>query len=526
MVKVLVSDRMSSRAISIFRDRGIEVDERYDLDAQQLLDAIPEYDGIAVRSSTKLTADAIDGAEKLKVIGRAGIGVDNINVAAATAKGVVVMNAPFGNSITTAEHAIAMMLALARHIPQADQSTQVGRWEKSKFLGVEVSGKTLGIIGCGNVGSIVADRAQGLRMKVLAYDPYLSAERATELGVEKSELDELLGRADFISLHAPLTDSTRGVINAETLAKTKVGARVINCARGGLIVEEALKEALETGRLAGAALDVFAEEPAGDNALFGLENLIATPHLGASTTEAQENVASQIAEQMSDYLLLGAVSNALNMPAVSAEDAPKLRPYMALASQLGNLVGQIVDKGLQTVTIEFSGLVTALNTRPLTSIALEGLLSQQLNSVNMVNAPVIARERNIVVREVSTELARNYQTLIRLIVETDDQIHDVSGTLFSDQNPRVVEIDGIKIEAELGQHMIYVSNDDKPGIIGNLGTTLGDVGVNIATFHLGRVNQGGDAMALIAVDDVIQERVLKKLRELSHVKQVRALHFE
>ena len=526
MVKVLVSDRMSSRAISIFRDRGVEVDERYDLDAQQLLDAIPEYDGIAVRSSTKLTADVIARAEMLKVIGRAGIGVDNIDVPAATAKGVVVMNAPFGNSITTAEHAVAMMLALARHIPQADRSTQNGKWEKSKFLGVEVAGKTLGIIGCGNVGSIVADRAQGLKMKVLAYDPYLSAERAIELGVEKSDLDELLERADVISLHAPLTDSTRGVINAETLAKTKEGARLINCARGGLIVEEDLKEALVSGHLAGAALDVFAEEPAGDNSLFGIENLIATPHLGASTTEAQENVAAQIAEQMSGYLLLGAVGNALNMPAVSAEDAPKLRPYMALASQLGNLVGQIVEMGPQTVTIEFSGSVTALNTRPLTSIALEGLLSQQLDSVNMVNAPMIARERNIVVREVTTELASDYQTLIRLIVETDDHVHDVSGTLFSDQNPRVVEIDGIKVEAELGQHMIYLSNEDKPGIIGKLGTALGDAGVNIATFHLGRANRGGDAMALISVDDAIHEEVLKNLRELSHVKQVRALRFE
>ena len=443
---------------------------------------------------------------------------------AAKAHDVIICNQPGRTAPVVAEHMFGLMFAVSKRAAYLTAGMKRGEWPR--IDNVMLQGKTLGIIGCGNVGSIVADRAQGLKMKVLAYDPYLSAERATGLGVEKSELDELLGRADFISLHAPLTDSTRGVINAETLAKTKVGARVINCARGGLIVEEALKEALETGRLAGAALDVFAEEPAGDNALFGLENLIATPHLGASTTEAQENVASQIAEQMSDYLLLGAVSNALNIPAVSAEDAPKLRPYMALASQLGNLVGQIVDKGLQTVTIEFSGLVTALNTRPLTSIALEGLLSQQLDSVNMVNAPVIARERNIVVREVSTELARNYQTLIRLIVETDDQIHDVSGTLFSDQNPRVVEIDGIKIEAELGQHMIYVSNDDKPGIIGNLGTTLGDVGVNIATFHLGRVNQGGDAMALIAVDDVIQERVLKKLRELSHVKQVRALHFE
>ena len=306
----------------------------------------------------------------------------------------------------------------------------------------------------------------------------------------------------------------------------KEGARLINCARGGLVVEEALKEALSSGHLSGAALDVFAQEPAGDSALFGLENMIATPHLGASTAEAQENVAAQIADQMSDYLLVGAVGNAVNMPAVSAEDAPKLRPYMALASQLGRLVGQIVESGLQTVTIEYSGAVSSLSTRPLTSIALEGLLAQKMESVNMVNAPVIARSRNIVVREVNTEIASNYQTLVRLIVETESQVYDVSGTLFSDQNPRVVEIDGIKVEAELGRHMIYLSNEDKPGIIGNLGTTLGDAGVNIATFHLGRAIMGGDAMALIQVDEAIEEGVLSRLRDLSHVKQVRALHFE
>ena len=525
-MKVLISDRMSSRAASIFLNRGIEVDERYDLEPTQLSEAIADYDGVAVRSSTKFTSEILAKSDRLKVIGRAGIGVDNIDVPAATAKGIVVMNAPFGNSITTAEHAIAMMLALARHIPQADQSTQGGKWEKSRFLGVEVAGKTLGIVGCGNVGTIVADRAQGLKMKVLAYDPYLSAERAMEIGVEKTELDDLLARADFVSLHAPLTDATRGVMDARALTQMKKGARLINCARGGLVVEEALKEALDSGHLAGAALDVFAQEPARDSALFGLENMIATPHLGASTAEAQENVAVQIAEQMSDYLLVGAVSNAMNMPAVSAEDAPKLQPYIVLASQLGRLVGQIIESGLKAVTIEFSGAVTALSTRPLTSIALEGLLAQKMESVNMVNAPMIARSRNIIVREVTTEVASNYQTLLRLVVETEYQIHDVSGTLFSDQNPRGVEIDGIKVEAELGRHMIYLSNEDKPGIIGNLGTTLGDAGVNIATFHLGRAILGGDAMALIQVDEAIEESVLSRLRELSHIKQVRALHFE
>ena len=523
MTRVLISDRMSPRAAAVFRDRGVEVDERFDLDAGELRSAIGDYDGIAVRSRTRLTAEAIAAGRDLKVIGRAGIGVDNIDVPAATASGVVVMNAPFGNSITTAEHAIAMMLALARHIPRADHSTRAGKWEKSRFLGVEVAGKTLGIVGCGNVGSIVADRAQGLKMKVLAYDPYLSPERAAELGVERTDLDGLLGRADFVSLHAPLTDATRGLIDAGTLARMKPGARLINCARGGLIVEEALREALESGHLAGAALDVFAEEPARESPLFGLDDLVATPHLGASTTEAQENVALQIAEQMSDYLLLGAVSNALNMPAVSAEDAPKLRPYMALAGQLGQLMGQLVETGPRSVTIEYSGTVTALNTRPLTSVVLEGLLARKLETVNMVNAPVIARERNIVVREVTMEMASDYQTLIRLIVETEDRTRDVSGTLFSDRNPRVVDIDGIKVEAELGKHMVFLSNEDKPGIIGSLGMTLGDAGVNIATFHLGRAGLGGDAVALVAVDDAVEDGVLARLRRLPHVKQVRTL---
>ena len=395
MVKVLISDKMSPRAAEVFKARGVDVDEKPGMSKDELIACVGQYDGLAIRSATKITADVIAAAENLKVIGRAGIGVDNVDIPAATARGIAVMNTPFGNSITTAEHAIAMMMALARDIPAADRSTQDGRWEKSRFMGVELTGKTLGIIGCGNIGSIAADRALGLRMKVVAFDPYLSPERAVDLGVEKVELVDLFARADFITLHTPLTDSTRNLIDAEAIKKMKKGVRIINCARGGLVDEAAAKKALDDGHVAGLALDVFKEEPAKENVLFGVENVVATPHLGASTTEAQENVALQIAEQMADFLVDGAVTNALNMPSVSAEDAPKLRPYMQLAEQLGGFAGQITETGLKSATIEFEGHVASLNTRPLTAVVVQGLLSPLLDSVNMVNAPIVAKERNL-----------------------------------------------------------------------------------------------------------------------------------
>ena len=472
-----------------------------------------------------MTAKLLAAAERLKVIGRAGIGVDNIDIAAATARGIVVMNTPFGNSITTAEHAIAMMFALARQIPQANASTQAGKWEKSRFMGVELAGKTLGIIGCGNIGSIVADRAQGLRMKVIAYDPFLSPERAEELGVTKVDLDELFARADFISLHTPLTEKTRHIIDADALARMKPGARLINCARGGLVDEAALRTALDDGHVAGAALDVFAEEPARDNPLFGHPNLIATPHLGASTTEAQVNVAIQIAEQMSDYLLLGGVANALNMPSMTAEEAPRLKPYMALAREIGSFAGQLTRSGIIRVAIEYEGHVASLNTRPLTAVVLEGLLKPVLETVNMVNAPVIARERDIEVTEVLHEREGDYHTLIRLTVTTETRTRTIAGTLFADRAPRIVEVHGVTLEAELSPHMLYVINDDRPGFIGALGTILGRHGVNIATFHLGRSEKGGYAVALIAVDQPIEDAVLEAVAGLDVVRQAMRLSF-
>jgi D-3-phosphoglycerate dehydrogenase / 2-oxoglutarate reductase len=525
-VRVLIADKMDPKAAAIFRERGIEVDEKPGLSPQELAAIIGHYDGLAVRSSTKVNAAAMDAALPcLKVIGRAGIGVDTIDVPAASGRGIVVMNTPFGNSITTAEHAIAMLFALAREIPQADQSTQAGRWEKNRFMGVELAGKTLGLIGCGNIGSIVADRAHGLKMKVVAYDPFLSPERALELGVEKVELDELLGRADFITLHTPLTDQTRQILSREALARTKPGVRIVNCARGGLIDEAALKDALDSGHVAGAALDVFSEEPAKDNPLFGTRGLICTPHLGASTTEAQVNVAIQIAEQMSDYLLLGGITNAVNVPSLSAEEAPRLRPYMALAEKLGRLVGQIAGTEVRSIDIEVEGAAAELNIKPITGAVLAGLMRTWSDTVNMVNAPYLARERGLSVREIRNEGEGDYHTLVAVTVGTDHGDKRVEGTLFGNRAPRLVKIFDIRVEAELTGQMIYIVNDDAPGFIGALGTKLGENRINIATFNLGRHSAGGEAVALVAVDDPITPDVTRQLHELPGVREVVPLSF-
>ena len=525
-VKVLIADKMDPRAAAIFRERGIVVDEKPGLSNDELNAILGQYDGLAVRSSTKVNAASMDAAlPRLKVIGRAGIGVDTIDVGAASARGIVVMNTPFGNSITTAEHAIAMLFALAREIPQANQSTQSGKWEKNRFMGVELAGKTLGLIGCGNIGSIVADRAHGLRMKVAAYDPFLSPERALELGVDKVELDELLARADFITLHTPLTDQTRGILGREALAKTKKGVRIVNCARGGLIDEAALKDELESGHIAGAALDVFAEEPARENALFGTPGLVCTPHLGASTTEAQVNVAIQIAEQMSDFLLLGGITNAVNVPSLSAEEAPRLKPYMGLAERLGRLVGQIAGTEIRSIDIEVEGAAAELNIKPITGAVLAGLMRTWSDTVNMVNAPYLAKERGIAVREIRNEGEGDYHTLVAVCVGTDHGDRRVEGTLFGNRAPRLVNIFGIPVEAELTGQMIYIVNDDQPGFIGSLGTELGENRINIATFNLGRRKEGGEAVALVAVDDPITSEMAEQLQQLTGVREVVPLSF-
>ena len=417
------------------------------------------------------------------------------------------------------------MFALARQLPEADLSTQAGKWEKNRFMGVELTAKTLGLIGAGNIGGIVADRAQGLRMKVIAYDPFLSPERAVELGVEKVELDELLGRADFITLHTPLTDQTRNILSAENLAKTKQGVRIINCARGGLIDEAALKTLLDSGHVAGAALDVFVTEPAKEHALFGTPNFVATPHLGASTSEAQVNVAIQVAEQMADYLVTGGVTNALNVPSLSAEEAPRLKPYMTLAEKLGSLIGQLSHGAIPRISIHTEGAATELNQKPIVSAVLAGFLRTQTDTVNMVNAPFLAKERGIEVREVKTEREGDYHTLIRVSVKTDAGERSVAGTLFGDAAPRLVELFGIKVEADLAGHMLYVVNEDAPGFIGRLGSLLGAEGVNIGTFHLGRRDAGGEAVVLLSVDEAVTPGLIAKVRALPGVKTAMALAF-
>src|SRR5262245_22775333 len=521
MPKVLIADELSPRALEIFRSRGVDADVKVGLKKPELLQIIADYDGLAVRSATKADKDVVAAASRLKVIGRAGIGVDNIDIPASTLRGIVVMNTPFGNSVTTAEHAIALLFAAARQIGAADASTQAGKWEKNRFMGVELYSKTLGLIGCGNIGALVADRALGLKMKVVAYDPFLSPDRAVEIGVEKVELPDLLARADVITLHTPLTDKTRNILSAENLAKTKKGVLVVNCARGGLVDEAALRRLLDDGHVGGAAFDVFVEEPAKENALFGAPNFVATPHLGASTNEAQENVALQVAEQMSDYLLTGAVTNALNSPSVTAEEAPRLKPFVAVAEKLGALAGQMVDFGVKAIDIAFEGEVAKLNVKPLSAAALAGVMRPMLAEVNMVSAPAIAKDRGIVVSESRQEDSPIYDNLIRITVTTEKGKRSFAGTVVAGA-PRVVEVKGMDLDAPFAPRMLYVNNLDKPGFIGALGALLADAGVNIATFNLGRVSAGEDAIALVGVDQEPTDKLLAQICALPHVKEARA----
>jgi len=471
--RVLVSDELSETAVQIFRDRGVEVDFQPQLgkDKDKLFEIIGNYAGLAIRSATKVTEKIIEAAKNLKVVGRAGIGVDNVDIPAASRRGIIVMNTPFGNSITTAEHAIALMFADARQLPSADASTQAGKWEKSKFMGVEITGKTLGVIGAGNIGSIVITRAIGLKMHVVAYDPFLSKERAEEMGVTKVELDELFAR------------------------------------------------------VAGAAFDVFEVEPAKESPLFGLPNVVCTPHLGASTTEAQENVALQVAEQMADYLVKGAVSNAINMPSITAEEAPILKPFIRLADVLGAFVGQVTDEPIKEIEILYDGITAGMNTKALTSALLAGLIRNQVADVNMVSAPIMIKEKGIVLAEVKRDKTGVYDGYIKLTVTTDSMSRSVAGTVFSDGKPRFIQIKGINLDADVGNHMVYLANTDVPGMIGFIGTTLGSAGVNIANFQLGRDKQGGDAIALLYVDGPISDDVLAKLTAHHAIRQAKPLVF-
>jgi D-3-phosphoglycerate dehydrogenase len=522
--RVLISDKISQAAIDIFKNRHVEVDYKPGMTKDELIACIGEYDGLAIRSATKVDADVLAAATKLKVIGRAGIGVDNVDIPAATARGVIVMNTPFGNAITTAEHAIAMLFAASRQIGAADASTQAGKWEKNRFNGVELYAKTLGIIGCGNIGSIVADRALGLKMKVIAFDPFLSHERAVEIGVEKVELDDLLARADAITMHVPLTAQTKDVLSAEALAKTKKGVIIVNCARGGLVDEAALAQHLKSGRVGAAAFDVFAEEPAKDNVLFGCPNFTATPHLGAATTEAQENVALQVAEQIADYVLSGAVTNALNTASITAEEAPKLKPFVALCEKLGAFAGQIVDDGLEAIEIEYEGEVTNLNIKPLTASLLAGVLKPLLADINMVSAPTILKDRGTPFTESRRDLSPTFESIIRVKVQTGGKWRTVAGAVIGGQ-PRIVEIKGMPLEAPFHPIMLFINNSDTPGFIGALGMKLGGAGINISTFNLGRVGKGEDAIALIGIDQAIPADIEADLKAMPQVRYVKQLSF-
>ena len=526
--KVLVSDKLSETAVQIFRDRGIDVDFDPSIgkDKDKLLAVIDQYDGLAIRSATKATEKIINAATNLKVIGRAGIGVDNIDRAAASKKGVIVMNTPFGNMITTAEHAIAMMFAVARQIPEASASTHAGKWEKSNFMGVELTGKRRGVIGAGNIGGIVCERALGLKMKVVAYDPCLSEERAEKLGVQKVELDDLLARADFITLHVPKTEQTSNILNAEAIAKMKPGVRVVNCARGGLVDEAALAEALKSGHVAGAAFDVFEVEPATDSPLFNLPNVVCTPHLGAATTEAQENVAVQVAEQMSDYLLTGAVTNALNMPSVTAEEAKIMGPWLALAGHLGAFIGQMTSEPIKAINILYDGTVSSMNLAALNCGVVAGIMKAGNPDVNMVSAPVIAEERGIKISTTNQNKSGVFDAYIKVTVVTETRERSVAGTVFSDGKPRFIQIKGINVDAEIGRHMLYTTNDDVPGIIGILGSTMGKNNVNIANFTLGRASEGGQAIALLYVDAPVSDVVLAELQATGKFNQVSHLEFD
>ncbi|MBC6442656.1 MAG: phosphoglycerate dehydrogenase [Rhodobacteraceae bacterium] len=526
--KVLVSDKLSPSAVQHFRDRGIAVDFEPNLgrDMVGMIKRIGIYDGLAIRSATKVTDKILNAADRLKVIGRAGVGTDNIDKSAASRKGVIVMNTPFGNRITTAEHTIAMMFAVARQIPEANASTHAGKWEKSRFMGVELTGKTLGVIGTGNIGGIVCARARALGMKVIAHDPYLSQEKADQMQVEKAGLEDLLAYADFITLHVPLTDQTKNILNRETLGKTKPGVRIINCARGGLVDEAVLADMLQSGHVAGAALDVFATEPAVQNPLFNLPGVVCTPHLGAATTEAQENVAMQVAAQMSNYLLDGAVENALNMPSMTAKEAKVMGLWVQLAGHLGTFIGQMTDEPVKSINILYDGEVATMNLPALTCAAVAGIMKRMNPDVNLVSAPVIAAERGIKISTTSQSKSGVFAGYIRVAVITAKRERSIGGTVFSDGKPRFIQIKGINLDAEVGRHMLYTTNADVPGIIGALGQTMGANGVNIANFTLGRSQAGGEAIALLRLDDTPPAAALEGLGETGLFTRIRALEFD
>ena len=523
MKKILIADKMSIQAEKVFTANGIKYDKKIGLSEKEICQIVNEYDGIIVRSATKITKNIMDAGKKLKVLGRAGIGVDNIDIEAATRNGIVVMNTPFGNSITTAEHTISLMMSLARNIPQASKSTKEGKWEKSKFMGTELFGKTVGMIGCGNIGSLVAERCIGLKMKVSVFDPYLSEDQTKKIGAKKVELEEILLNSDFITLHTPLTNQTKGILNKENLSKCKTSVKIINCARGGLILEDDLIELMKEGKISGAALDVFLEEPPTNKRLFNIDNLILTPHLGASTSEAQENVAIQIAQQISDFLNNDVIVNSINVSPISLEDAPKLKPFLELSLNLGKFGGQIIENTISKINITFKGEIASLNTKPLISNIVAGIFSNKMENINLINSETIAKQKNI-------EIIASYQTdksihtsEIHVDIATESEDFKYAGTIFANSQ-KIISIMNMRIEGEISPNMLYLLNNDKPGFIGSLGTLLGDKKINIANFNLGRTGKG-EAVSLLELDHFLSDQLIYDLQKLVNVKKVKALKF-
>jgi D-3-phosphoglycerate dehydrogenase len=522
MKKVLISDNLSDKGAEILRKAGLEVDVKTGMSPEELKACIGGYHGIVIRSATKLTADVIEAAGSLKVIGRAGSGLDNVDKPAATKKGIVVMNTPGGNTITTAEHTIALMVSLARNVPQATASMKSGKWEKKKFTGVELFNKTLGIVGLGQIGGQVARKARGLEMNVIAYDPFLSEDRAAEMGIEKVSVEEVFRRADFITLHTPLTGETKNLINKKSIEMMKPGVRIINCARGGIVNEKDLYEAIKSGRVAGAALDVFEKEPPEDYAFLGLDGIICTPHLGAATGEAQENVAVAVAEQIVDYLNYGTIRNAVNFPSIPQDQVALLRPYIQLAEGLGSFAAQVIEGGVTEVTLEYRGEASELKTEPVTIAAVKGMLTPILEeTVNYVNASVIARERGIEVKETKSPDAGDYQSTLTLRLRAGGAERSFSGALFGRRDPRIIAVDKFPVEIIPEGTILVMSNNDKPGVIGNIGTYLASQGINIAWMHFGRESAGGIAMSVVCVDTPVSEEGLGEIKKMPNILSAR-----
>jgi D-3-phosphoglycerate dehydrogenase len=526
VMRLLVSDPLSNKGLEILgRAKNIKYDIRPGLSPEELKRIIPEYDAIIVRSETKLTSEILEEANRLKVIGRAGIGLDNVDLTSATKKGIVVMNTPQENAIAAAEHTIAMMLSISRKIPQATASMRGGKWEKKKFMGVEFYDKTVGLIGLGVIGTIVADRARALKMRVMAYDPYISKEAAEKKGVDLASFDELLGHSDFISIHTPLTDETRYLIDKEVFRKMKDGVILINCARGGIVNEKDLYDAIKTGKVAGAALDVFEKEPAIGNPLLELEEVICTPHLGASTGEAQENVAIAIVQQIIDFLMMGEARNAVNIPMVSPDILPFLRPYLRLGEKLGSFLAQISNYAIEEVLIEYQGEVVEYGTKPITISVLKGLLTPYLGeTVNFVNAPVIAKEREMRITESTSAKAEDFASLIAITTRSKIEQNYIAGALFGRKELRIVKLNGFFIEAIPEGHILLVNNYDKPGVIGNIGMTLGSRNINIATMQFGRDRMGGNAISLLHLDIPLAPGILGEILRLPNIISVRQIH--